>query len=152
MLKGTLIHPQILEGLGRAGHSSQVLIADGNYPCATRLGPRATLVNLNLSPGVVTCPQVLEALVTAIPIETAFVMQYPTEGPSALAAEPPVWKEFRRILSDAGLNVELQPLERFTFYDAAATPNLVLTIATGEQATFANLLLTIGVIRQRASR
>jgi L-fucose mutarotase/ribose pyranase (RbsD/FucU family) len=35
MLKGTLIHPQILEALGRAGHGSQILIADGNYPIAT---------------------------------------------------------------------------------------------------------------------
>jgi L-fucose mutarotase len=150
MLRGQLIHPQILEALGRAGHSSQVLIADGNYPFATRLGPRARLVSLNLSPGVVSAVQVLEALVTAIPIEAACVMQYPTQGPSALAAEPPVWNEFRRILSRAGFTRELQPLERFAFYEAAETANLALTIATGEQATFANLLLTIGVIRQAA--
>ncbi len=148
MLSGKLIHPQILEALGRAGHSSQVLIADGNYPSATRLGPRARLVNLNLSPGIVTCAQVLEALVTAIPIEAAFVMQYATQGPSALSAEPPVWGEFRRILAGAGLRLELQPLERFAFYDAASRAEVALTIATGEQATFANLLLTIGVIRQ----
>ena len=89
MLKGKLIHPQILETLGRAGHSSQVLIADGNYPFASKLGPNARLVNLNLSPGVVTCPQVLEALVTAIPIEAACVMQYATTGPYALKADPP---------------------------------------------------------------
>ncbi len=148
MLKGSLIHPHILEALGRAGHGSQVLIADGNYPFGTRLGPRATLVNLNLSPGVVTCVQVLEALVTAIPIESATVMQYPTEGPRALRAEPPAWNEFRRILAKAGFTSDLQRLERFAFYDAAATANVALTIATGEQATFANLLLTIGVIRQ----
>ena len=148
MLKGTLIHPQILEALGRAGHSSQVLIADGNYPFATRLGPKATLANLNLSPGIVTCVQVLLALVTAIPIESACVMQYPTEGQSALRAEPPVWAEFRQILAKAGAAVELLPVERFAFYEAAGNPNVVLTIATGEQATFANLLLTIGVIRK----
>jgi len=64
MLKGKLIHPQILEALGRAGHGSQVLIADGNYPASTKLGPKATLVNLNLSPGLVNCTQVLEALVS----------------------------------------------------------------------------------------
>ncbi len=81
MLKGTLIHPQILEALGRAGHGSRVLIADGNYPFATHLGPNARLVSLNLSPGLVTCPQVLEALVTAVPIDGAAVMQYETAGP-----------------------------------------------------------------------
>jgi L-fucose mutarotase len=150
MLSGKLIHPQILETLGRVGHSSQVLIADGNYPFATRLGPRATLVNLNLSPGVVTCVQVLEALVTAVPIEAAFVMQYPIQGTDTLLVEPPLWSDFRRILSQAGLSVSLQPIERFAFYEAAGRPDVALTIATGEQATYANLLLTIGVIRERA--
>lgn len=146
MLKGKLIHPQILETLGRAGHSSQVLIADGNYPFASKLGPNARLVNLNLSPGVVTCPQVLEALVTVIPIEAAYVMQYATTGPHALRADPPVWNEFRKILHDAGADVELKPIERSEFYKTAGMPDVVLTIATGEQAVYANLLLTIGVV------
>ena len=35
MLKSHLLHPEILEALGRAGHSSKILIADGNYPFAT---------------------------------------------------------------------------------------------------------------------
>ena len=147
MLKGTLIHPQILEALGLAGHSSRILIADGNYPFATKLGPNARLVSLNLSPGLVTCPQVLEALVTAVPVEAAAVMQYETTGPYALRAEPPVWNEFRRILQGAGASVTLQPLERHEFYRAGGTPEVILTIATGEMAIFANLLLTIGVVR-----
>ena len=103
-------------------------------------------MNLNLSPGLVTCPQVLEVLVTAIPIEAACVMQYATTGPHALKADPPVWNEFRQILHDAGTEVELKPIEQFEFYKAAGTPDVVLTVATGEQATYANLLLTIGVV------
>ena len=39
MLDLPLIHPDILRVLGRAGHGSQVLIADGNYPFRTTLGP-----------------------------------------------------------------------------------------------------------------
>ena len=62
MLKGKLLHPQILDALGRAGHLSKVLIADGNYPFSTRLGPRAAAVYLNLSPGRVNCVETLEAL------------------------------------------------------------------------------------------
>lgn len=148
MLKGKLIHPQTLETLGRAGHSSRILIADGDYPFASKLGPNARLVNLNLSPELVTCPQVLEALVTAIPIEAAYVMQYATAGPYALKADPPVWNEFRHILRDGGADVELNPIERFEFYKAAGTSDVVLTIATGEQAIYANLLLTIGVVKK----
>src|SRR5947199_4512099 len=69
-----LIHPKINEVLGRAGHHAKVLIADGNYPASSTLGPNAELVSLNLMPGVVTCTQVLEALASAIPIEAAHTM------------------------------------------------------------------------------
>jgi L-fucose mutarotase len=146
MLKTKLLHPQILEALGRAGHSSRVLIADGNYPFSTRLGPKATLINLNLMPGLVSCTQALEALVSAIPIEAASVMQYATTGPYAMSQEPPIWGEFRQVLSGAGVDVTLEPIERFAFYDAAGGPDVALTIATGDQRIYANLLLTIGVV------
>ena len=46
MLKGKLIHPDILAALGQAGHGSRILIADGNYPFSTKLGPVAKLVSL----------------------------------------------------------------------------------------------------------
>jgi L-fucose mutarotase len=142
MLKGKLIHPQILEALGRAGHGSQVLIADGNYPASTKLGPKATLVNLNLSPGLVSCTQVLEALVSAIQIESAAVMAVPSS-----MKEPEIWADFRKILNQAtGQQLKLDEIERFKFYDTAETPNVALTIATGEQRIYANLLLTIGVV------
>ncbi len=146
MLKGQLIQPDILEVLGRAGHGSKVLIADGNYPFLTKLGPNAQLVNLNLSPGLVDCVQVLEALVTAIPIEGAEVMQYATSGPYALEAEPEIWTRFRDTLSTAGYTDPLKTIERFAFYDEAGTPDVALTIATGEQRIYANLLLTVGVV------
>ena len=55
MLKHQLIHPSINAILGRAGHHAKVLIADGNYPASSTLGPNAELVSLNLSPGIVTC-------------------------------------------------------------------------------------------------
>lgn len=146
MLKSQLIQPDILEVLGRAGHSSRILIADGNYPFLTKLGPNAQLVNLNLSPGLVDCVQVLEALVTAVPIEEAAVMQYATTGPYALEKEPEIWANFRETLKTSGYTDPLKTIERFAFYDEAGTPDVALTIATGEQRIYANLLLTIGVV------
>ena len=83
MLKHQLIHPKINEILGRAGHHGKILIADGNYPASSTLGPNAELVSLNLSPGIVSCSQVLAALVSAIPIEAAYTMQPETTGPYA---------------------------------------------------------------------
>ncbi len=146
MLKGQLIHPEILEALGTCGHGSKVLITDGNYPHSTKLGPKAKLVCLNLSPGLISCTDALHALLTAIPIEDAAVMQYATEGPNSLKADPPIWAEFRQLLLGAGFNKELTRIERFKFYDEAGTPDVALTIATGDQRIYANLLLTVGVV------
>ena len=145
MLKHQLIHPKINEVLGRAGHGSKVLIADGNYPASSALGSRAELVSLNLSPGSPTCSQVLAALVTAVPIEAADLMMYQTTGPYALTEEPPVWEEFRQVFRDSNLEVDFGTIERFAFYEAAGQPDQVLTIQTADQQKFANILVTIGV-------
>jgi len=146
MLKGNLIHAPILETLGRAGHGSQILIADGNYPASTTLGPHATLVPLNLSPGLCSATQVLEALTSAVPIEAAAVMEPLKTGPYALEEDPPIWSEFRRILGAAGAPDTLDPIERFAFYEAARQPQVCMTVISADQRIYANLLLTIGVI------
>jgi L-fucose mutarotase len=136
MLKTRLLHPEILEALGTAGHGAQILIADGNYPLATRTAPTAKRVYLNLAPGVVTVTDVLSVLVDAIPIEAAHAMKTDT------GEEPDIFGDFRRLLP--GLQIQVHP--RFDFYDIARGPDLALAIATGEQRIYANLLLTIGVV------
>jgi L-fucose mutarotase len=145
MLKHLLIHPKINEVLGRAGHHAKVLIADGNYPASAKKGPHAELVCLNLMPGVVTCTQVLQAVLSAAPIEAAHTMMYEKEGPYALQEDPPVWGLYRQTIHAAGLNLRLEPIEKWDFYKAVETPDHVLTIQTGDQQRFANLLLSIGV-------
>ncbi|WP_417848217.1 RbsD/FucU family protein [Thalassoglobus sp.] len=145
MLKHTLVHPQINEVLGRAGHHSKILIADGNYPAYNTLGPNAELVCLNLAPGIVSCTDVLKVLLTAVPIEAANTMGIPDDDPYALEGDPPIWNEYRSILSDADCDVELEPIQKWDFYDAVASRDHVLTIQTADQALWANLLLTMGV-------
>jgi L-fucose mutarotase len=147
MLKTGLTHPDILLALGRAGHGSRILIADGNYPCSTTLGKNASLVSLNLSPGLVSCVQVLEALVTVIPIEAAAVMQPMSSGPYALTEDPAIWAEFDRTLKGSGYTGALERVERFAFYEQAKHDDVCLVIATGETRIYANLLLTLGVTR-----
>ncbi|MFA7236181.1 MAG: RbsD/FucU family protein [Phycisphaeraceae bacterium] len=146
MLKGTLIHPDILRVLGRCGHGSRILIADGNYPFATTLGPNTEMVSLNLSPGLVSGTDVLKALVTAIPVEAAAVMQTLKSGPYAMKGDPDIWADYLAILRGAGYAGELEQIERFKFYETAAQPNVAMTVATGEQRIYANLLLTVGVV------
>ena len=143
MLQGKLIHPQILDALGQAGHGSTILIPDGNYPFVTGANPRAQRVYLNLAPGMVSVTDVLEAVLSATPVEAARVMRR-DDG-----AEPSIYADFRDMLPD---DVELTPLERFEFYDEARKDDCCLVIATGEQRIYANILLTIGVVDPPAAQ
>ena len=138
MLKYRLLHPELARALGAAGHGSKILIADGNYPAGTGAAPGATRIYLNLAPGLVGVTDVLRVLVDAVPIEAAEVM-LPAEGP-----EPAIFAEFRKVLGD---QPPLHPHGRFEFYAAAHGPDTAIAIATGEQRIYANLLLTIGVVK-----
>jgi L-fucose mutarotase len=144
VLKHQLIHPMINEVLGRAGHHATVLIADGNYPASTKRGPNSQLVCLNLSPGIVTVAQALRALLSAIPVDRINTMGIPPDDPYAQAGEPPVWNQYRQLLKEAGVNLELEPILKWSFYERLASPDHVLTIQTGDQALWANVLLTLG--------
>ncbi|MGO9310791.1 MAG: RbsD/FucU family protein [Spirochaetia bacterium] len=136
MLTTRLIHPEILAALGAAGHGSRVLVADGNYPFSTGSNPGAKTVFLNLRPGMVSALDVLEVLVSAIPIESALVM-VPVDGP-----EPEIQAEMRKVLPP-GTPVEKK--WRKNFYEEAKSSDTALVIATGEQRIYANILLVVGV-------
>ncbi len=144
MLKHQLIHPKINEVLARAGHHAKILIADGHYPASTKRGPNAELVCLNLSPGIVTASQVLRAVLSAVPVDHVNTMGIPTDDPYARKGEPPVWNEFRQLVKAARLKLKLEPISKWDFYTAVESPDHVLTIQTGDQALWANVLLTMG--------
>ena len=144
MLKHQLIHPKINEVLACAGHHSTVLIADGNYPVSTKRGPNSELVCLNLSPGIVTVAQVLRAVLSAVPVDRVNTMGIPPDDLYAREGEPPVWNEFRAAVKETGLTLPLVPIQKWEFYQVVASPDHVLTIQTGDQALWANVLLTIG--------
>ncbi|PYJ96283.1 MAG: transporter [Verrucomicrobia bacterium] len=144
MLKHRLIHPKINEVLARAGHHAKILIADGHYPASTKRGPNAELVCLNLSPGIVTASQVLRAVLSAVPVDHVNTMGIPADDPYARKGEPPVWNEFRKVVKAARLKLKLEPISKWDFYTAVESPDHVLTIQTGDQALWANVLLTMG--------
>lgn len=144
MLKHQLIHPRINEVLGRAGHHAKILIADGNYPASTRIGPNAEVVCMNLTPGVITCAQALRAVLSAIPIDVVNTMGIPADDPYAKFGEPPVWNDYRQILKECGLSVVLEPILKWDFYKAVESADHVLTIQTADQALWANVLLSVG--------
>ena len=58
--------------------------------------------------------------------------------------EVPAQEEFRTLLPST---VNLLGKPRLDFYAEAKAPSTALVIATGEERRFANVLLTIGVVR-----
>jgi L-fucose mutarotase len=144
MLNTTLLHPDILRALARAGHHSKILITDGNYPASNKRGPGAELVCLQLSPGIPTVAQVLRAVLSAVNIDVVNIMGIPPDDPYAKFGEPPAWAEFRTLAQEAGITAPLTPISKWDFYKAVESPDHVLTIQTADQALWANVLLTMG--------
>ncbi|MEY2410682.1 MAG: L-fucose mutarotase [Verrucomicrobiota bacterium] len=144
MLHHELIHPEILRICGRAGHHSKILIADGNYPASTKRGPHAEVVCLNLAPGIITVTQAFQTLLSALPLDAVNIMGIPADDPYARHGEPPVWAELRQALKKNRSKLRLVPLLKWDFYEAVESPDHILTIQTGDQSLWANVLLTMG--------
>ncbi|QNL43614.1 RbsD or FucU transport [Oscillibacter hominis] len=133
MLTGQCIHPELMRLLSLCGHGDKILIADGNYPLASKTGS-AEKVYLGLTPGLPTVTDVLAALQSVANFEKAEVMD-PANGTT-----PEIFGEFQQMLG----GMELQKLGRYEFYDACCVDGVRMVISTGEKRTFANLLLTVG--------
>ncbi|HSG71998.1 MAG TPA: RbsD/FucU domain-containing protein, partial [Planctomycetaceae bacterium] len=58
--------------------------------------------------------------------------------------EPPIWNVYRSILKEQNLSLELEPIDKWDFYEEVQSPDHVLTIQTAEQALWANVLLVVG--------
>jgi L-fucose mutarotase len=138
MLKTQLLHPEILQALAANGHGATILISDGNYPATTGAPASAKKVFLNFSPGMLNVTDILKVLSEIIPIESYSVMVPPDKSQQS------IHKEFIEIL---GEDIPATSLLRFDFYEQALLPQTCLVIATGEQRIYANILLTIGVVK-----
>ena len=97
-------------------------------------------------PGVVTCAQVLRAVLSAVPIDAVNTMMYETDGPLRPDRRPArLGRVPRGDPRGRARRSTLEPIEKWDFYEAVATPDHVLTIQTADQQRFANILLSVGV-------
>jgi L-fucose mutarotase len=138
MLRTQLLHPDILRALATSGHTGKVFIADGNYPFSTLANPHAPRVYLNLSPGIASATDVVRALLSVVPVESAEVPM------TADGTAPDIHADFRALLGD---DVPLKTLAPKEFYAAACGSDVALVIATAEQRLYGNIILTIGVVK-----
>ncbi|KIL40475.1 fucose isomerase [Gordoniibacillus kamchatkensis] len=142
MLKGipTIISPELLKTLMEMGHGDTIVLADGNFPaasCARRL-VRAD------GHGVTA---LLDAILELFPLDTYVaepvgLMQVVPGDPTV----PTIWDEYRAVIArHEGEGAGIEMIERFEFYERAKRAYAV--VATGETATYANVILTKGVIK-----
>ncbi len=144
MLKGipSIISPELLKILMEMGHGDEIIIADGNFPGASLANK---LVRLDGHTG----PEVLEAVLKLLPLDTYadnFVLMQKMECDKNM--EIPVWKDYERIAAagDKGFS-KLTYIDRFEFYERSKKAYAI--IATSETAQYANILLKKGLVLEK---
>ena len=132
-----IISPELLKILMEMGHGDEIVIGDGNFPAAS---VAQRLVRLD-GHGV---PDVLDAVLKLMPLDTY------VESPVALmdngdaANQPPIWADYKNIVTANEGEKNFELVERFDFYERAKKAYAV--VATGETAIYANIILKKGVV------
>ena len=81
---------------------------------------------------------------SAVPVDSIHTMGIPADDPYAKYGEPAAWGEFKTIIKQAGLKTKIEPIMKWDFYKAVESADHVLTIQTGDDALWANVLISIG--------
>ena len=144
MLKGipNIISPEMLKRLCEMGHGDSVVIADGNFPAET-IGKNNIVLRAD-GHGTV---ELLRAVLELIPLDTLIMQPVAlmkiSEGDTTAV---PIWDSYEKIIAEVDQrgNKAIKWLERQDFYGEASKAYLI--IASGETATYANIILIKGVI------
>ncbi len=140
MLKGIdpLLGPELLAILRAMGHGDDIAIVDANFPAASSAKRLVRMDGLDAT-------RVVRAVLSVLPLDTfvpnaAFRMAV-VDNPDEI---PPITKEFATLLSAVGYRGEIEPIERFAYYERAR--NAYAVVATGERRYWGNLILKKGAI------
>ncbi|WP_120634918.1 RbsD/FucU family protein [Ruegeria sp. EL01] len=134
-----ILSPDLLYALRAMGHGDDIVIADANFP-GTSIGPDCIRADGS------TASEVLRAILSLMPLDSfvpdpALTMQVvgdPNTVPDAVA-------DFQIIIDEVADNpVPVQALERFAFYERAASAYVI--VQTGERRLYGNIMLKKGVI------
>lgn len=134
-----VLSPDLLHALRAMGHGNEIVIADANFP-GESLGP--TCIRADGS----TASRILQAVLSVMPLDSfvpdpALTMQVVGE-PDAV---PEAVADFQRIIRETADNpAKIQTLERFAFYERAASAFAI--VQTGERRLYGNIILKKGVI------
>jgi len=146
-LKGipTVISPELLDALYRAGHGDEIVLADIHFPASSicRSGPKEIRADGH------SIPVLLEAIMKLFPLDQyvpqpVALMELVSED-KARSMKTPVWDIYKTILEKAEQNpVNIEMVERFAFYNRAKEAFAI--VHTGETAQYGNIILKKGLV------
>jgi L-fucose mutarotase len=135
MIKSEIIHPDLLQALAQCGHKANILIADANYSFLTNSSPRARIIYLNFSPGLISSVVILQKMLGYINIEKAVLMSCPDDFDNTIA------REYRTLLAESTAVEYVCPGGLLRAGEIVGYPAGCRLSATRR---FANILLTVG--------
>jgi len=146
MLKGLdpRLPPDVLHALAMMGHGDTLILVDTNFPVET-IAPKTTL-GRSLRMDNLTLAQAASAVLSVLPLDT-FVDDFASRMQVVGAPDdiPAVHHEVQEVINAAeGRVLTMQAVERFAFYDLAASAFAV--VQTGERRFYGCIMLRKGVI------
>merc|ERR1712168_1499849 len=139
-----ILSPDLLHVLASAGHGDEIVLADAHFPTSSIClnGPK------EIRADGITIPDLLEAILTILPLDTyessAYLME-PVSKDKNL--DLPVWEIYKKCLKKhENRTVEVKYVERFAFYEQAKKAYAV--VHTGELSKYGNIILKKGLVEQ----
>lgn len=141
MLKGIspLLSPNLLMTIAEMGHGDELVLGDGNFPAAS-MNPRCVRCDGH------SMTELLDALLKLFPLD-GFVQTPVTlmsVVPGTMKDDPPIWDEFRGVITKHESEAAIEFIDRFAFYERSR--KAFATVQTGESALYACVILKKGVI------
>ena len=136
-----LISPQLLKVLCEMGHGDEIVLADANFP-AESIAQNNQIIRAD-GLGVV---DLLNAILPLFPLDPYTDKSFIVMKVEARDGDyvPEIWSEFEKVLETHEPDFKMTFMDRFDYYEHSKKAYAV--IATGEKATYANVILKKGVI------
>lgn len=136
-----ILSPELLKTLCEMGHGDEIVIADANFPANAH---SKRTIRADGIGGV----KLLDAILTMMPLDsyTEYNLILMDLSPSDEGkVNPTIWREYEDCAKRHDINASMTGVERQVFYDRAR--EAYATIASGEEAIYANLIIRKGVIK-----
>lgn len=135
-----LISPSLLKVLMEMGHGDEIVIADGNFPAASKAHILVDCDGLNAS-------ELLDAILELLPLDTyvespVMLMEI---VPGDEGNKPEIWETYQELVNKhEKTDIHISHIDRQDFYERSEKAYAI--VKTSEMALYGNLILKKGVI------